>query len=228
MKLIEEIRKKLTEKSENSYQKFSSSLLPNINNVLGTRVPIVKKTANEFYKKYGEACIDLQPKKYMEETMLQGILVGLASKKSDKIFEYIKNFVPLIDNWSVCDVFCGGLKFAQNSEKVWDFIQPYLKSSKEYDIRFAFVMILSYFVNESYIDKIFPILDNFQHEGYYAKMGAAWLLSVCYVKFPEKTKKYLSKSKLDNWTYNKGIQKICESCRVNQTEKAQLKQMKRK
>ena len=39
-------------------------------------------------------------------------------------------------------------------------------------------------------------------------MGNAWALSVCYVKFPEKTRAFLEKDTLDDFTHNKAIQKI--------------------
>ena len=37
------------------------------------------------------------------------------------------------------------------------------------------------------------ILGKVHHEGYYVKMAAAWAVSVCYVKFPEKTKSFSAK-----------------------------------
>ena len=44
-----EIRQKLLELAEADYQKFSSSLLPNIDNVLGVRLPKLRKLAKEIY-----------------------------------------------------------------------------------------------------------------------------------------------------------------------------------
>ena len=63
--------------------------------------------------------------------------------------------------------------------------------------------------------------------GYYAKMAAAWAVSVCYVKYPEKTEEWLKESNLDDWTFNKSIQKIKESLRVSDAEKKRLEGMKR-
>ena len=58
-------------------------------------------------------------------------------------------------------------------------------------------------------------------------MGVAWLVSICYIKYPSKTEQYLKKSKLDNWTYNKSIQKICESLKIDKETKIKLRMMKR-
>ncbi len=229
MNINEQIKQQILNAAEQNYQKFSASLIPNINNVAGVRIPKLRSIAKDFYKKYKDDCLIPFDAEYMEEIMVRGIIIGLLKKTSDEMLNIIKDFIPLIDNWAVCDIFCGGLKFTQkNKEKVWEFICPYLNSKQEYEIRFALVMLLSYFVEEKYLTKIFAILDKFNHEGYYARMAAAWLLSICYVNYPEITEKYLLKSKLDNWTYNKSIQKICESLRVDKETKTKLKTFKRK
>ena len=223
------IKQEILNAAEKDYKEFSASLIPNINNVIGVRIPTLRQIAREVFKKYGEQCLIPYKTEFMEEIMIRGMIIGLLKKEADDVLDYVKNFVPQIDNWAVCDIFCGSLKFTiKNKEKVWKFIQPYLKSKKEYEIRFGLVMLLSYFIETDYLEKIFIILDNFKHDGYYAKMGAAWLLSMCYVKYPKETEIYLKKSKLDDWTYNKGIQKTCESLRIDKATKQRLKSMKRK
>ena len=41
-----DIKAKLLLESEKDYKNFSASLIPNIDNVLGVRLPILRKTAN--------------------------------------------------------------------------------------------------------------------------------------------------------------------------------------
>lgn len=225
-----DIKLQILEKAENDYKEFFSSLIPNINNVLGVRLPVLRKIAKEIYKSgKWEDFIKQTDCQYMEEIMLQGMVIGLVRKSPEEILELVKDFVPKINNWAVCDTFCVGLKFTnKNKELVWDFIQPYFKSKEEYDIRFGYVMLLSYFIDNDYIDRVLDLIDNFRDERYYSRMAVAWALSICYVKQPEKTLEYLKTSKLDNWTFNKSIQKICESLRVDKSTKNMLKCLKRK
>lgn len=229
MSLSQEIKKKILAEAEKDYKKFSASLIPNINNVLGVRIPILRKLAKDIFNEHGEKCLEHCDTEYMEEVMIQGMITGLLKKEPQEILNYVETFIPKIDNWAVCDIFCGGLKFTKkNKELVWNFTLPYLKSEKEYEVRFGLVMLLSHFIDEEHIDRILELLDEFRHEEYYAKMAAAWLLSICYVKFPDKTYEYLTRSKLDKWTYNKAIQKICESFRVDKDTKNVLKSLKRR
>jgi len=224
-----DIRKILLKEAEKDYKKFSSSLIPNVNNVLGVRLPVLRKIAKNIYNS-GDYENFLKQRKiqYLEEAMLQGMIIGLLKKSPSEMLEYIRDFVPSIDNWAVCDCFCSGLKFTKkNLALVWDFIQPYFESENEYDLRFAYVMLLSYFVVPEYIDRVLEKIDNFNDERYYSKMAVAWLVSVCFVKERDKTLLYLKNSKLSKWTYNKSIQKICESLRVDKKDKELCRSLKR-
>lgn len=223
------IRRRLEQEADSKYQKFSASLIPNIDNVLGVRIPVLRKLAKEIIKNSNiEDFLKTSKFKYMEEYALKGILIGLLKSSCDDVLSYVKNFVPTIDNWAVCDTFCSSLKFTSNNlEIVWDFLQPYFSSKNEFEIRFAYVMLLNYYLNDEYIDKVLKLIDLFKDDRYYAQMSVAWLVSICYIKYPQKTEEYLRKLKLDNWTYNKSIQKICESLKVDKVTKKYLKQFKR-
>ena len=225
-----DIRQRLINESEKDFQKFSASLIPNINNVLGVRLPKLRKIAKEIYKSGDwQEFINRSDFEYMEEVMLQGMVIGFIKQPPEKLLQLVKNFIPQIDNWAVCDTFCNSIKFvSDNKNLVWEFIQPYFKSKNEYDIRFAYVILLSYYIDIEFIDRVFKLIDEFKDERYYTKMAAAWALSICYIKFPEKTLDYLNNSNLDNWTFNKSIQKICESLRVDKQTKNMLKYLKRK
>ena len=75
--------------------------------------------------------------------------------------------------------------------------------------------------------KNFEIFDNINHDGYYVKMAVSWAVSVCLIKFYDDTVKYFKQSCLDDWTYNKAIQKAIESYRVSDEKKEILRKMKR-
>ena len=224
--MINDIRKRLEGLAENEYQRFSASLLPNINNVLGVRLPLLRKIAKDISNSDWQEFL-ASDTIYMEETMLQGMVIGLIAKDLG-VLSLVANFVPKINNWSVCDSFCCGLKFVSAYKKeVYNFLQLYLNSKQEYEIRFGLVMLLNYYVEEDYLDEIFEVIDKFSSKDYYAQMAAAWLLSICYIKYPQLTEKYFETSKLDDYTFNKAIQKITESNRIAKNEKLRLKKYKR-
>lgn len=76
-------------------------------------------------------------------------------------------------------------------------------------------MSMQLFIDDEHIGQLLEEYDAIRHDGYYVKMAVAWALSVCFVKFPEITMQYLKQNALDDFTYNKTLQKIIESYRVD-------------
>lgn len=226
----EEISLSLRRLSEPDYQKFSSSLIPNIpsGRILGVRLPALRKLAASLAKEGWQDYLKNAKDTTFEEIMLQGMVIGKVKASWEELKPYVQNFLPKIDNWSVCDSFCNGLKIAQREpQKIWEFLQPCLASQNVYEIRFALVMILKYFVDEEHLEENFAWFDRINHPDYYVKMAAAWAVSCCYVRFPKKTFEYLKEDKMDVFTHNKAIQKIRESLRVSREEKDALLSWKR-
>ncbi|MED4452342.1 DNA alkylation repair protein [Metabacillus fastidiosus] len=223
------IRKQIFELIDTDYQKFAAALIPNINNILGVRLPELRKIAKKIAKDDWHTYLETAENEYFEEIMLQGMIIGYVKTNIEEILPYVAAFVPKIDNWSVCDSFCTGLKFTkENKRLVWEFLQPYLSSEKEYEIRFGVVMLLNFYIETEYIGKVLNLLEGVKHEGFYAKMAVAWALSICYVKIPDLTMEFLKNNMLDDFTYNKALQKIVESNRVNKETKSLIRSMKRR
>lgn len=222
------IKQELQNKAEEKFKNFSSALLPNVNNVLGIRIPELRLIAKRLVQENSWQEYLQETPEFMEETLIQGFVIGLAKIDNKTRFELIKSFIPKITNWGICDTFCSSLKFTKkNKTETWKFLQKYVKSKKEFEIRFALVMLLGYFVEKEYLNEIFKILNDFSHEKYYAKMGAAWLISICFIKYPHETEEFLKTTKIDNETFNKAIQKISDSYRVEKSKKQYLKTLKR-
>lgn len=223
-----DLRDKLFELSDDKFKTFHSRLCPNTDNIIGVRLPLLRQIAKEIAKGDWRNFLSNSKEEYYEEILINGLVIAYAKCDVEERLNYIESFVPKIDNWAICDSFCNTLKFVnKNKEIMWEFIQPYLKSYNEFEIRFAVVIILNYYITEDYIDLVLKTLDNIKHDGYYVKMAIAWAISMCFVKFEEKTMAYLKDNSLDDFTYNKSLQKICESLRVDKNTKELIKSMKR-
>ena len=143
---------------------------------------------------------------------------------------YVAKFVPDINNWAVCDCFCSTLKDADKYQtEYWDFIETYFTSNKEYEARFAAVMLLGHFVKREYLKESIRRLESITQQGYYAKMAVAWAVSVYFAAFPDEMLTYLQDGhKLDEFTYKKSLQKITESYRVDKEMKKIIKEMRQR
>lgn len=225
----EQIRSFLEEHAEDKYREFSSGLIPGNDTMLGVRIPVLrdlaKRIAKEDWRTYLKGALDDS----FEEICLQGFVIGYAKADIDELLSYASKFIPKIQDWSVNDGFCATFKIARkHREKVWDFLMQYKNSQNEYEQRVVAVMLMNHFLEEEYIDRVLVVWDELNHEGYYCKMGVAWGIATAYAKFPKETHAFLLENHLDDFTYNKSIQKMIESYRIAPEDKEILRSMKRK
>lgn len=225
----------LVSMSEGKFRAFSAGLMGKEVKMLGVRLPKLRKLSKHIAKEDGFLYLDeteiIAGQSYMEEIMLYGMVISQIKTNIEVLFPYIDKYVAQIDNWSTCDSFCSGLKQTkQQIGEMWDYLQSYLCSNKEYHIRFAVVMFINYYISEEYIDKLLKTFDEIHHEGYYVKMAVAWALSICLVKYWDKTIAYMESedNHLDDFTYIKALQKGRESLCLTAEQKQYLKELKGK
>lgn len=222
------IKEQLETLKEPEYQKFTASLLPGVESILGVRLPklrqMAKKLAKDEWKEYLKEAKDDS----MEEIMLQGMTLGYAKGNLQEKEEFLRAFIPKIDNWSVCDSCCNSIKIAKEQpEEMWEFLQEYLHSEKEFEVRFALVQLLNYYVNKEYLQRVLAEIDKISSEAYYVEMAQAWAVSICYREFPKETEPFLKQNHLNDFTHNKALQKITESQKVSKEQKAYIRSLKR-
>lgn len=227
---MDNIKRRLLELQNEEYKKFNKKLCPDTNlKMLGIKIPVLRTIAKEIAKIRPEEYLQNVENEYFEEVILEGLVIAYSKMPIEEKLELIKNFIPKIDSWAINDTFCPTLKI-KDSEKevVWDFLQPYLQSDKEFEVRFAVIMMLDYYITDEYVDKVIKKLDQIKNDGYYAKMAVAWTLAEIGIKYNEKAMKYLKgQNNLDKFTYNKTLQKLRESYRISPEQKEKLKKMKR-
>lgn len=222
------LREQLFEMADARYRDFSASLTPGAGKMIGVRLPQLRTLAREIARGAWREWLDGAGDEYFEERMLQGLVIGYAACPPDEKLRHVARFVPKIDNWAVCDCFCWRLR-AEEREPMWRFILPYFRAEGEFEVRFAVVTALTNFVDAEHLDRLLELLGSVRHEAYYVRMGVAWAVSVCFVKFPERTWEWLEEAcPLDAWTYNKSLQKIVESLRVSPETKAAVRKLRRR
>lgn len=225
----EEITERLYALREEDYRRFQSTLLPGVEHILGVRLPHLRALAKKIARQpdWRELLAGI-PRESFEQTMLQGMVIGCLQAPPKELLALAADFVPNISNWSLCDSFCSGFKLAvTHPADVWAFILPYFEDTREYHVRFGVVMLLFYFLTDEYLERSLTLLGCCRHEGYYAKMAVAWAVSIAYVRFPARVYEYLAHCPLDDFTYNKALQKITESRCVSAEQKALIGKMRR-
>ena len=144
-----------------------------------------------------------------EETLVWGLTINALKCTWEERLSLLKPYIPVLDNWAVCDSFCCNAKWAQKvpSQTLWEFLLPYFHSDKEFEVRFAIVMSMCYLMKEEWLPAVFGQLEaldlsKIQSEytslpsPYYVRMGMAWLLATALAKFPDETRTFVNRSSL--------------------------------
>lgn len=227
----QEIRKLLFENSENTYATFSAKLLPTIDSssIVGVRLPVLRKIATAISKKYEYGAISsyvYSDFEFFEEKMVAGFLIGKI-KDWEIASGLIEYYVTLIDNWSICDSFCSSLKIVNNhKEDMFALIERLLDLDSEFIFRFCCVMLLDYYLEEEYLDRVISLVNRRKSDGYYAKMAVAWLYCSMYCVNRELAFKCLLDER-DMFIRDKTISKMIDSYLVKKVDKEYLRNLRK-
>ncbi len=230
-----EIRVCLEDMAESEFQQFTAGLVPGGADILGVRVPYLRKLAKKLAREDWKGCLDSAKQitypLTSEEIQLQGFIIGYAKAEYEELRPYIAAHVEKISDWYLCDGFCATLKIVkQHKPEFLEFMLPYARREEEFTQRFVAVMLLNYYLEDGDIERTLQLLDSMKHPGYYRQMAVAWALATAWSGQRERVLAYMQagQNTLDDFTYNKAIQKMIESYCVSREDKEMLRKMKRK
>ena len=229
--------------------------------VMGLHSPEIKQVAKQLSREGGEVVMPDRPRQNCangaevirafeavpseslcyEETVIWGYLINLEKCSLDERLAMLTRYVPVLDNWAVCDSYCAHAKWMMRADKVvlWAFLELWFDSEREFEVRFAVVVAMCYFLNDEWLDKVFERINGLDFgrikskyktvkgkpklaqqgtvqgtEPYYVRMGVAWLLATTLAKFPDETRAFVRSSNLPDDIVKLYIRKARESFRT--------------
>lgn len=213
--------------SDEKYRQFTSKLGIGKLEPLGIKIPELKKIAKQFALSNWQEFFCEEENFCPEVIILKGLCIGYAKIDIDAFLIYLHKFFDMVESWTETDTTAPSFKIIiKNREQVWQEILPYIFCESEYKTRLAIIILLDYFLVDEWIDKVLDILPKIKQGDYYVDMAHAWLLSVCFVKFRDKTLKLFEQKCFSKFVQNKAIQKCRESFRVSSVDKELLKTCK--
>lgn len=240
---LEGVRRHLEALADPDYRTFVSKLLPGVDRLLGVRVPTLRSLAKEIARNCGAEFLNAvfssplqnSPTHYIFESYEERLIVGLVVAETplgfDARLDAIAAFAPFIDSWAVCDVFSSSLRVPKDRRaEFWDFLDFCAASERPFEVRFAAVATLNHFLEKNYLDAVFERANQIAARRlgeYYVDMSLAWLVAEAFIRFPDATLNFLERNDFDDFTFNKSLQKIVESRRVDEETKAEIRRLKR-
>ena len=224
---MKEVQEQLFALRDLKYRDFHSKLIPNIDkeNVIGIRVPILRKFAKQFAKsdKVQEFLNEL-PHQYYEENNLHMMLITQI-KDYEKCLEEINRFLPYIDNWATCD-FAEPACFGKHRDELLPQIRQWIASEHTYTIRYGIGVLMRLYLEEDFCPEYPELVVNVRSEEYYVNMMIAWYLATALAKQWDVVIPYLEEHRLSDRVHRKTIQKAVESYRITKEQKIYLKKLR--
>jgi len=227
--MIDSIDKKLQLLAESDYKLFNQKIIPTNYEILGIRMPALKKLAKDIAAD-PLVFTYLDNAKYCnyEHILLYGLVLGQLKKiPLETIFNYLDPLILKFDNWAHVDTVISSMKVFQKSQDiVLNHFLPLKYHEGEFTKRVFAIILMDYYMNEKYIDSTLKHLSEIPQGQYYVDMAIAWAISYGLIKFYDKTVPLLEEQVLSKFVHNKSIQKARESYRISPEIKDRLNQMK--
>lgn len=199
---------------------FSKKICKTKYDVLGLSMPSLKSLA----KKYSSLNInEIELDKYFEFNYLY-IYIGLLQLKTlEEQISFLFENIDHVDSWAITDTTYQLLcKIDFNSSLL--LIKSLLSSKKEFLIRYGYLYLFNFKKDKKNLNKILKLLKNSKY--YYVKMVEAWLICELFIFNQNEMFLFIKESSLDNEIKLKAISKICDSFRVDETIKKELKKLR--
>ncbi|MFP4573982.1 MAG: DNA alkylation repair protein [Desulfobacterales bacterium] len=227
--MSELILQELTCLADEKYKAFNRRIVRTKQEMLGVRLPALKKIAKGVAEKRPDEFINADKKNIYEMIMLEGLVLSYMHRSFIDLLPMTENFLYKVDNWAQVDSTVSAFRnISREKDKVFSVVEKWLNSDNEFFVRSGLVILLTHYVEKQNLDMIFDLSQSVSHTGYYAYMANAWLISVCMARFPKQTIRFFKNNTLDEKTHNKAIQKSRESYRVSKEDKDIINKLKRK
>jgi len=223
------VEQKLHALAEDEYKLFNQKLIPTKYEVLGVRMPALKKIAKEIST---DPIVEIYLKEAelntYEDILLYGLVLSQIKKLApETLFGYLDPLILKFDNWAHVDTIISSFKsFKKYPDEVLKHFLPLKTDKGEFTKRVFVIMLMDYFMDEKYIDTSLKHLSEVPQGQYYVDMGIAWALSYGLIKFYDKTVSVLEQRSFSKFVHNKAIQKARESYRVSPEKKEELNGLK--
>ncbi len=212
----------LNSSADAKFKEFNDKIVKTAKNTIGVRTLDIRKIAKSLTLDEASEYLKTCRFGYLEDTLVFGFLVAKTS--FDEFWKLKDEYLSKVDSWAEVDSFVSAIKLKKrDAEKFYDRVLENVEDSQGFFLRFYLVCLTRFFLDDERLDEIFEILEKTDGRGYYCDMASAWLLSVAFVKNPEKTEAFLKDDKLSDFTRNKAISKIRDSFRVSAESKKQVK-----
>lgn len=231
MLTLSNLNARLAAMADAHYAAFSSGLIPELARpMLGVRLPDLRRYARELARRASDVDALLAliaTGTAHEHRLLAGMVIGYAPAPWAVWRQRVERFVPLIDNWAVCDTVCTSLTLIRSHlSEGWPWLTAFLRSPQPYGRRFALVMLLNHYATPEWAPRIMSLLPALGPQPRCVTMAAGWLLQRLFTVTPHAVMAALSAPAIDRDIRLTARRKLLESRQTPADLRTDIKALK--
>lgn len=206
---------------EASYGAFNARLIPGVTDMLGVRVPVLRRCAQEIARGDWRSFLEQSRSSIHEAVVLEGLVLGYARCEYREFCQRIRSFAEKVSNWAQCDIpvssFRNIRKFreAYLSETDW-----MLNHENPWVCRVGLVVLLDHYLEDSWVSAALRKAAGVHSDFYYVQMAQGWLIATAWAKNREETVSCLPELAFSGEVCRIAAQKIRDSFRISPEDKA--------
>ena len=212
------------------YASFNQRIVNTNKDVIGVRLPDMRRLAKTLAKDMdADSILEFikeADKNSYEQVMILGLLIDYAKIHETEKIELTREYLKHVDSWAHIDCFTDRMK-RFDRKLWWDFAMECLASDEEFTVRYGVMRLMTSFLDEEHLEDVFEALRRVRHDGYYVKMGMAWLYAEAALKDFMATIAEVDSPGIDPWTRKKALQKMLESNRLTSEQKELIRKIRK-
>lgn len=215
-----------THASEHRKQ-FNSTLLPTIRNetILGVSMPDCRAIAKQMVKQqYDRAFCSLLPHLYLEENIIHMLVLNTYSDMQEWRTA-MEAFHPYLDNWMVTDAASPTCK-TWNLDTLRTIVAEWIMQPVPYVQRLSIFLLMKLAQRQHFQQADFNMICSLTTEHYYVDMMRAWYFATIFHLQPSLVYDMLTRQVVDTRILRLTVQKILESNKTKESDKAQLRKLR--
>lgn len=220
----------LEDMAEEGYRAFTSRLCPSEGRrIIGVRLPRIRALAFRIAKAGGlcDLMAPLPPSACYEMVLLKASAFAHMDRPPEAIQEEVLRFITEVDGWGSCDSLAASLKDARaHPDEWWPFVERLFSHPYPYARRLAMVMCIWFFCDKEHLGEALELIGRCPLSHFYERMGAAWALSMYYVRFPKAVGDFVEHGLSDRKVASKAMSKVLESRQGSAADRAMARQIR--
>ncbi len=215
----------LQQNADSAYNQFNAKIVNSGVPTIGCTVPFLRKLSKSFTV---SQVLQFPTHQFFEVDMIVAMVVSSAKMPFYKKTPLLWQLASTLENWAVCDG-CIVKNIKEDEEKYFQLFCQMAVDNHPFVARYGIVNLLGNFLDDCHLDKVFETCLQVVAKGYYVDMAVAWIIATSMTKNPTKTKRFMQNQgrNLNDFCYNKALQKMRDSSRVSAKDKEWTRAMKK-